>query len=230
MNTPFLKNLTLAIATTLVAGVSLRANTVSVEEVSVGANETVWIDSSKLGNNLHVYACVVNLKVNNIATVGFCIDPWHWSASGPLPYSVEELANAPKSATDSTANPMGAAAATKIEELWAKYESTAVGNNVVAAALQIEIWQVVAAAVAPNGTFKLDSVDNDSAAVYSALAGMDTFLAGATATTPKAFLVAVTGRGQDYVIPNVPEAGATVALLGVALAGLGLARKKFQAA
>ena len=59
--------------------ISLKASPVTVAEVGIGANETVYIDSSSLGNNQHVYAGVVDLLVNGIATNGFCIDPWHWS-------------------------------------------------------------------------------------------------------------------------------------------------------
>jgi hypothetical protein len=135
---------------------------------------------------------------------------------------------APKSADNNTPNPMGATAATQIEQLWAQYYTPSI-SNVTAAALQIKIWEIVDAAV-NNGTFKLDSVDGgDSAAVYSALTAMDTFLAS-NPNAPVAHLEAVTGSGQDYVIPCVPEAGATAAMVGLALAGLGLVRRKYRIA
>lgn len=205
-------------------GLSLRADTIQVQENGVGANETVWITSSNLGDNLHVYAGVLNLSVDGVATTGFCIDPWHWSSGSALPYTVESLSNAPKSANDSTPNPMGAQTALQIEQLWQAYFVNGI-TNVTAAALQIKIWQLVDAAV-DNGSFKLLSVDGpDSAAVYSSIDGMTDFLAqNPNAST--ADLVAITGRGQDYVIKNVPDAGSTLALLGLAFAGLVAVRRK----
>ena len=215
------------IGISLLVGASLHANPVTVTELGVGANETVWISSSTLGSPLHVYASVIKLDVDGTKLDGFCIDPWHWSGGGALSYDMESLALAPKSANDTTPNPMGASTALQIEQLWQQYYSPSI-SNVNAAALQIEIWQLVDAAV-NNGTFSLLSVDGgDSAAVYTALSGMNTFLAN-NPSAPAADLVAVTGRaGQDYVIPNpsVPEGGATVAMLGGALLGLAVLRRR----
>jgi hypothetical protein len=205
----------------LLAAISLKATPVTVEEVGVGPNETAWIDSSTLGNNLHVYACVIDLKVNGVATTGFCIDPWHWSVPGPLAYNTESLDTAPK-----PPGPMGMAAANQIEQLWEKYYSGPL-TNVVAAALQIEIWKIVDLGVS-SATFQLLSVDNDSAAVYAKMTEMENFLS-ANPHAAKANLIAVTGRGQDYVI-QVPDGGTTVALLGMGLIGLIAFRKKLFAA
>src|SRR4051812_37429116 len=96
--------LALAVALSSILAVSLRADTVSIVEAGVGANETVWINSSNLGGNLHVYAGVLKLQVDGVATNGFCIDPWHWSSNSALPYELESLANAPKSANDGSPN------------------------------------------------------------------------------------------------------------------------------
>lgn len=210
----------------LLAGNALRADSVMVSENGVGANETVWITSSNLGSNLHVYAGVLNLSVDGVATSGFCIDPWHWSSGSALPYSLESLDNAPKSANNTTPNPMGAPTALKIQQLWQQYYTPGI-SNVNAAALQIQIWQLVDLAV-DNGTFQLLSVDGgDSAAVMAAISDMSNFLAS-NPNAPAANLVAVTGAGQDYVIPSVPDNGATVILLGVALLGIGFAQTKFR--
>jgi hypothetical protein len=229
--------LTALTCVSLVATISLRATPVTVQELGMvgGQYETVWIDSSSLGN-VNVYAGPVNLLVDGTPTVGFCIDPWHWSASGALPYTLEPLANAPKSAnypaTGATPNPMGASTALKIEQLWQQYYTPSLSvSPVTAAALQIEIWKLVDGAVG-NGTFSLVSVDGGasaSAAVYEALGEMDTFL-GSADYEPAASLVAVTGPGQDYVIPGrVPDGGTTALLLGLAFAGLAAMRKKFMA-
>ena len=208
------------------AGNALRADSVMVSENGVGANETVWISSSKLGSNLHVYAGVLNLSVDGVATSGFCIDPWHWSSGSALSYNLESLDNAPKSANNTTPNPMGASTALQIEQLWQQYYTPGI-SNVNAAALQIKIWELVDLAV-DNGTFSLIAVDGaSSAAVYTAIDGMTAFLSQ-NPTATAANLVAVTGAGQDYVIPSVPDSGATVILLGVALLGVGLAQAKFR--
>jgi hypothetical protein len=197
-----------------------------VSENGVGANETVWISSSNLGSNLHVYAGVLNLSVDDVATSGFCIDPWHWSSGSALSYNIESLDNAPKSANNTTANPMGASTALQIEQLWQQYYTPGI-SNVTAAALQIKIWELVDLAV-NNGTFSLLSIDGgDSDAVMTAIDGMSAFLSQHQ-DAPAANLVAVTGAGQDYVIPSVPDSGATVILLGVALLGLGFAQTKFR--
>ncbi len=205
-----------------IAGVALRADTVNIAEAGVGANETVWINSSTLGGNLHVYAGVLKLNINGVITDGFCIDPWHWSSSSSLPYELESLANAPKSANETTPNPMGAATALKIEQLWQQYYTPSI-SNVNAAALQIEIWQLVDLAV-NNGTFALVTIDGvDSAAVTAAIAGMNNFLS-ANPNAPAANLIAATGRGQDYVF-QVPEGGITAVLLGLSLMVMSLKRR-----
>jgi len=206
--------------------VALRANPVSIVEAGVGANETVWINSSNLGGNLHVYAGVLKLTVDGVATNGFCIDPWHWSSSGALPYELEPLANAPKSANDTTPNPMGASTALKIEQLWQQYYTPNI-SKVNAAALQIEIWQLVDLAVS-NGTFQLLSIDGgDAAAVYAAIADMNNFL-NSNPNAPAANLIAATGRGQDYVFQSVPDSGTTAFLLGFSLLGFGLLQRKVR--
>ncbi len=207
----------------LLSAATMRATPVNVSEVGVGAAETVWITSSSLGSNLHVYAGVLKLQVDGVNTTGFCIDPWHWSANGGLPYETEDLSLAPKSATNSSPNPMGASAALQIEQLWAQYYNPAI-SNITAAALQIKIWQIVDLAVT-NGTFSLISIDGaDSASVYNAITGMDTFL-GSNPNAPAADLVALTGPGQDYVVQRVPDGGTTVFLLGLAFLALALVRK-----
>ncbi len=124
---------------------------------------------------------------------------------------------------------MGATAALEISQLWTQYYTSSISNS-TAAALQIEIWKIVDAAVT-NGTFHLDSIDGgDSATVLSTMSAMDAFLAsnpGAAAAN----LVAVTGPGQDYVILSpAPDSGATAALLGCTFLGLvGLRRRSARA-
>jgi hypothetical protein len=213
-----------AIGLFLVAALSLRATPVTVSDVGTGAGTAVYINSSSLGNNLHVFAGVIDLSINGSPTVGFCIDPWHWSISGPQPYDLGPLANAPK-----PPGPMGAAAALTIEQLWQNYYTAGISNT-AAAALQIEIWKIVDAAVG-GATFSLVSAPSG---VVSLMGTMETWLA-ANSSAPAADLVAVTSLlstrspGQDYVIPNVPDGGWTVVLLGIAMLGLVGFRRRLAA-
>ena len=89
--------------TVLSALTALRAQTLTVEEDGIGANEIVNISSSTLGNNLWVYACAIDMLVDGLQTQGFCIDPWHWSLDGQMTYTPESLALGPKNP-----GPMGA--------------------------------------------------------------------------------------------------------------------------
>ncbi len=182
---------------------SLNASPVTVQELGVGANQVVEIDSSTLGNNLWVYAGIIDLSVNGKLTDGFCIDPYHWSASGVLNYNTEPLGTAPK-----PPGPMGSATALKIEQLWAADFSPGMSNN-SAAGLQIAIWELVSSAVAP-GSFTLVSGNDYGASNLISWVN-------AHPNAPAANLIAVTGPGQDYVIPCVPDSATTVGLLGLTL-------------
>jgi VPDSG-CTERM motif len=210
-------------ALSLFAAASLQATPVTVNEVGVGANHVVVINSSTLGSNLSVYAGIIKLEVNGTPTDSFCIDPWHWSVSGPQSYNLEPLATAPK-----PPGPMGDITAQEIERLWQAYYSATMSND-MAAGLQIAIWELVDTAVT-GGTFSLGAGQSD----YGA-GDMIAWVQGAGATAGAADLVAVSsqnptgavGAGQDYVIHNIPDGGATVALLGLALVGLFAMRKRF---
>ena len=211
----------------LLAAEPLRATPVTVQEVGIGANEVVTINSSTLGNNLAVYAGVINLLVDGAPTQGFCIDPWHWSISGPQSYDILPLQGAPKAP-----GPMDAATALKIEQLWKQfYNPAAVNWNAQAAGLQIAIWELVDASVA-SATFSLVGAND-----YDA--GNMIVWVNSNPGAPAADLAAVVslshdsaGRsiGQDYVIPNVPDGGWTAVMLGLGLVGLCIARRWARAA
>jgi hypothetical protein len=189
----------------------LKASPVNVQDLGMGADETVIIDSSTLGNHLTVYAGIINLSVNGVATQGFCIDPWHYSVSGVQSYTLESLTSAPKAP-----GPMSQADATQIEDLWTKYFSSTMSDQ-QAAGLQIAIWETVSGT--GGATFSLVS-SND----YGAAAMIAAVQSGVT----PANLVALTGPGQDYVIPSVADSGTTLALLSLGVLGLFVMRRKFQ--
>ena len=212
-----LKHLTAAVVSmSLLTVISSKATPVTVEELSVSPCEVVSITSSMLGT-VSVYAGLNNLRVNGVATPGFCIDPFHLSLSGVQSYNTEALDAGPKS----PGGPLGASRAAEIEQLWGHYFSPSMGAE-NAAGLQIAIWEIVGGA-----NFALHS-GND----YGAGAMLNWWSLNQN-TAPAADLIAVTGPGQDYVIPNslrpqsVPDGGTTVMLLGGTLCGLLAVRRKF---
>src|SRR5512135_3046746 len=103
---------------TILAAAALKATPVTVHELGMGPNVVVNITSSMPGWSFSggVYAGVVRLEVNGTPTNGFCIDPWHLSVGGTLPYDLRPLAQGP-----AWPGPMGSAAALEIEKLWGNY-------------------------------------------------------------------------------------------------------------
>jgi len=210
----------------LFAAISLKATSVTVQEVGTGAGTDVYIDSSTLGNELHVFAGFINLKINGSPTLGFCIDPWHWSTSDSQTYQLVPLDQAPESP-----GPMGTIAAQKIEKLWQKYYAGALGDNNEAAALQIVIWELVDAGVA-GGTFSLDPAHPLTGQLLIDYTNMKAWLSGDLSNAIPADLDAVKklslagAAGQDYVIPGVPDGGSTAVLLGAALMAIAAFRRR----
>jgi hypothetical protein len=199
------------------AGTALTASAtpVTVQDLGMAQHEVVNMTSSTLGT-YSVYAGIIDLSVNGVATDGFCIDPFHWSVTGPQSYNTEDLATAPKSPV----NGMGAASALEIEQLWGHfYSHTMTAQD--AAGLQIAIWEIVGGV-----NFHLNSSPD-----Y----GASSMLAWVTSNPnpSAAALIAVTGPGQDYVIPGttphivtVPDGGETAMLLGIGVLGLVAVRIK----
>jgi hypothetical protein len=211
-----IKHLTaMAVGLSLLAAISATATPVTVEELSVSPYQVVSITTSTLGT-FSAQAGTINLLVNGVATPGFCIDPFHFSVSGPQNYNTQTLSDGPKA----PGGPMGTAAATKIEQLWTHYFSPNMSAT-DAAGLQIAIWEIVG-----GSGFTLHQ-END----YGASAMLDWWSLNQN-TAPTDDLIALTGPGQDYMIPNskppasVPEGGTTAALLGGALCGLITLRRK----
>jgi hypothetical protein len=202
------------------AGIAYQASAVpvTVQEIGVGPNEVVEMTTT-MGTTVGthwVYAGPVDLLVNGVATEGFCIDPFHWSITGPQSYNTEALSVGPKAPGGS----MGDAAALKIEQLWAQYYSSGISSQ-NAAGLQIAIWEIVGGA-----NFQLNSSPDYGAGDMLAWVN-------ANPTAQAADLIGVTGPGQDYVIPDlstqsrtVPDGGQTALLLGFGVVGLLAARSR----
>ena len=195
-----------------VGSVKTSAATVTVQELSTNPRRTVTIDVENFYYG-GAYAGVVNLLVEDVATVGFCIDPFHFSSHNALEYEVIPLSEAPKAYNPFYSGEMGAAKAEKISKLWAMayapFAST-IGNS-AAAAIQIAIWEIVA-----GDDFTVVGSDYGASLLLQQLASY---------TGEAAHLVALSGPGQDYVVERVPEAGATVLLLSMGLCAMGLLRR-----
>jgi hypothetical protein len=203
-----------AMGVSLLTVLSSKANSVTVQELGVGPDEVVNITSSALGTGtFNVLAGINQLVVNGVATEGFCIDPFHWSLTGPQSYTTEALSLGPKN----PGGPMGTGKATEIEQLWAEYFSPSMSPQ-NAAGLQVAIWEVVGSTTpADPNYFKVNGSDYGASLMLTWVNN--------NPGAPTANLLAVTGPGQDYVIP-VPDGGTTLMLLGEALCGLFIIRRK----
>jgi uncharacterized repeat protein (TIGR02543 family) len=185
-----LSSLGAALALVLGAAAALPGQNVSLTENGTGANEVVNISSSGVGNDLNVYAGVLDLSIDSNAVIGFCIDPWHWSGSGVMNYSAENLSLGPD-----VGSGMGAEVSKEIEQLWHQYYSATMSSS-AAAGLQIAIWDLVDQAInAQNSAywFTLNSSNNYGAA--SMISWVE-----ANVNAPTSNLVALTGPGQNYVV------------------------------
>ncbi len=183
---------------------SLRANQVTVQELSVSPAETVTVSVTNFYTG-GALAGVNKLLVGNTPMDGFCIDPFHFSSTSPLLYDVVPLSHAPK-----PPGTMNAAQATEISKLWAmSYSPTMAAAN--AAGLQIAIWEVVG-----GSQFSISGSDYGASALLQSV----TAYTGAGSD-----LVALTGSGQDYVVPRTnalrtPDRGSTLVLLVIGVSAL----------
>lgn len=156
----------------------------------------------------YVYAGVNQLRVgteagtNFVPMNGFCIDPFHFSRGSSTGYSYVALANAPKP----PGGPLTTLQVTWIERLWGSYYTAALGNASIAAGLQIAIWNIVGL----GHGFTVNGPSDYGAAGFLAV------VQAANYVGPRTHLIALTGPGQDYIVEDVPDAGATVGMLGLA--------------
>jgi hypothetical protein len=173
---------------------AMSAGAVTLTFSGVNPNEIVTLQVSSPSFSGGVYAGVYNLTVDGGATPSFCIDVSRQIYAGQTfnDYSYTDLSLAPLA----PAGPMGLAAATDIEKLWAAYYSPSM-NNQDAAALQVAIWEDVAAKV---GTYSITVSGNDPVTNEAAnmLSNLDNLAAQADLQG------LVSPDGQNYVVP-VPD-------------------------
>jgi len=218
------KRLAIILGTLIGAAVAAKATpytvgaNVQVTETGNTPAEAVWINSGTLGT-WDVWAGITELNVNGVATNSFCIDPFQWSSSQQQQYTVTALGSAPFPTAG-----MGSAAALTISKLWAENYQQALGNAQIAAGLQIAIWETVAGNPGMP-SFSLVAGQSDyGAAGMLAVAAADT-----SAVAPVSLVALANGTYQDYVVQNVPDAGTTLALLGLGLAALALVGRRSPA-
>ncbi len=137
---------------------------VTVKEVSVSPARIVNVEISNFYSG-NVYAGVVNMLVDGVATKGFCIDPFHFSSSSALPYESIALADAPKSYLPYFSGEMGLAKADQISKLWGMAYSSSMSAD-AAAGMQLAIWEIVA-----GDLFKIKSANDYGAAALIAQLG-----------------------------------------------------------
>jgi hypothetical protein len=206
----------------LAANVNAQPVTVTdVTDWNTTPMESVTVNDPLLGLNNYspIYAGINTLEVGTSSPInGFCIDPFHWSGSGPG-YSIVPLTDAPKDAGQYSVQ-LNAFTATEIEELWADYYSPTMSSP-NAAGLQIAIWELVSSNAVATGT--LPAADAFTViSSYDVLATNDLESLATFIGTP-ANLIALTGPEQDYVIA-ASDGGETFIMLALTLGALVLAR------
>lgn len=228
---PFVSKAVSAVVGCVVAagfGGLAQATSVTVTDVTdwnTTPMEIVNINDPYLGYYGGVYAGINTLSVNNNGNVtvydGFCVDPFHWSAGGPIPYSLVPLANAPK-----LPGTLNAATANEISELWSDYFSPVMSPG-SAAGLQIAIWELVSSNAVASGQLPANEAFSLAAGQYDFGAAADIASLSTYAGNPTP-LEGLTGPGQDYVIDpppaGVPDGGETLLMLTMAAAALVCAR------
>lgn len=192
----------------------MSANATTVQFVNVGPGEQVSFTSPWVGPTT-ANAGIYNLMVDNVATPSFCIDVADVNNNNIFTdYYYSALSAAPLS----PAGPMGSTAATDIEKLWAQYYSAATVNNQDAAALQVAIWDVIAANASPSYTVTVNNNDLLDP-IYGEAAAMIANLPNLTATADLVGLVGPSGdSGEQTYVVCVPEPTTT----GCLLLGLGV--------
>ena len=195
----------------LAGAMSASAVTLTFNGVSPGDVVTLQVSNAFTFGPGGVYAGIYNQTVDGVATPSFCIDVAREITIGATytDYSYTDLALAPLT----PAGPMGSLAATDIKKLWAAYYPAASVNNQDAAALQVAIWEDVAAKV---GTYTITVSGNDPVTTEAA-----TMLGSLGSLTAQADLQGlVSPDGQNYVVPFIaPVPEPTTA--GCFLLGLG---------
>jgi hypothetical protein len=213
-----IRQLQLAIMAAGLAGAMSASASVKRETVTfdtVNPSETVNLASPFInsGNPVEVNAGIYNLTVDNVATPSFCIDVADENNNMTFTdYYYSDLASSPLA----PAGPMGSTAATDIEKLWAQYYPAASVDNQTAAALQVAIWEDIAAKATTPYTIAVNNNDPNDA-IYSGATAMLANLPNLTAQADLVGLVGPNGPNdeQSYVVAVFEPMMAGCFLLGL---------------
>jgi hypothetical protein len=204
------ENLRLAIiAAALTGAMSASAVTLTFNGVDPGENVTLQVSGGITINPGIFPAGIWNQTIDGVPTPSFCIDVARDISLGQTltDYNYTDLSLAPLN----PAGPMGVQAATDIEKLWFAYYPAATVSDQDAAALQVAIWEDVAAKV---GTYTvIVNGNNLSDPIYSEAASM---LSNLPNITGEASLVGlISPDGQNYVVPLPTPEPTTLTLAGL---------------
>lgn len=210
----------LALVALIMAPVASRAVPLTFQEVTGDLNDYLTVSIPAHGSTAaYSYSGDTDvgftaIKVGSGPTVdSFCIDPYDASIAQTENYTAVSLASAPQSLYGSVA--MGASTAVTIEKLWAMNYNQALTSETTAAALQVAIWKAIAESA--GGT--VTAVEYESAA-NTMLTDTQSYTGG----LPPLFAWS-NNSYQDYI--GVPDGASTALLLGGALSGVMLIRRKY---
>jgi len=149
---------------------------------------------------------------NGTSFLAYCIDPFQWSSSSPLAYSVAALST------------LGSSQAADVSNLYSQSYASTSGNSVKSAAFQLALWELAK----DDGVLTTGVVHTTGSTNSSVVAAANSMIYDAqhasSGTTQYSLNLYTNGYKQDYLVASmgsvtpVPEPE-TYAML---LAGLGL--------
>lgn len=164
--------------------------------------------------------------------LAFCVDPWNWSASGRLAYWKDSLLtmSAAASATSDIQALTNPAHVMQIEALYSNYYQGTLGNSAKSAAFQLALWELVSDNQVEHVSQTNSQIWNDGQSILASL-GNSSYKMGSQHYDLTAFYAdrGTDGRqtiGQNYLVASVVPEPASIPLVGLALAGLSIGRRR----